>query len=118
MVLNALFVDDDASICEIFAMLFSSDSVRVTTFTDPVQAILYSKANPIDVIFIDYRMPELNGDEAAQQMPASIPKYLLTGDHTVDFKYEFHRIFPKPGYIEDVQALLQSMVRERNKATS
>jgi hypothetical protein len=47
-------------------------------------------------------------------MPADIPKYLLTGDHLVDFKYDFKRIFPKPGYINDVQALLQSMVQEKS----
>lgn len=111
--LRALFLDDDPTICELFATLFSSESVQVTTFTDPKQAIQYSKSNSIDVIFLDFRMPELNGDDAALQMPADIPKYLLTGDHLDDFRYNFKKIFPKPGYIGDVQALLHSMVQER-----
>jgi CheY-like chemotaxis protein len=108
--LNALYLDDEASLCELFGMIFSSESVNVVSFTDPEAAIAYSNSHPVDVIFLDYRMPGLNGDQAAKRMPAEIPKYLLTGDHATAFDYDFKNVFQKPGFIEGVTDVLQSLL--------
>jgi CheY-like chemotaxis protein len=96
MLLNIVYLDDEPMLCEIFVDFFSAEDRIVRTFTDPNEAIASMRANPPDVLFIDYRLPGTTGDLVAQSLDPNIPKYLITGDITVNTTYQFKRVLPKP----------------------
>lgn len=47
------------------------------TFTTPVEALLYLRDNPVNVVFLDIQMPKLNGIEFIQ-LAGNKPKYIFT----------------------------------------
>jgi hypothetical protein len=54
-----------------------------------------NETNP-DVVFIDYRLSGITGDQVANMLPVAIPKYLITGEINLASKYEFEGVFSKP----------------------
>ncbi len=96
MTLNVLFVDDEASMCEVFADVFASEDIAVTTFTAPEKALAWAKTNNPDLIFLDYVLPGTNGDEIARQIENKVPIYLVTGMPNLKTKFPFVRVFGKP----------------------
>lgn len=43
-----------------------------TTFTDSVAAIAWIKDNPVDFVFLDIQMPDMDGMEFARLLPDSV----------------------------------------------
>jgi DNA-binding NtrC family response regulator len=109
MPLSVLYLDDEPDLCDLFRDLIASEEVEVRVFTDAQSAIDAAWASPPDLAILDYRLPEMNGDTAAQRMPPAVPKYLVTGDITVaPTSYPFIATFAKPGYLRQVRELIQS----------
>ncbi len=106
MPINVFYLDDEEDLCEIFSDIFSSDDVKVTTFTDPKKIIETVKVNTPDMIFLDYRLPSTNGDEVAQKLTEGIPKYLITGEISVNTKYKFNKIFSKPYKNDEIMKVI------------
>lgn len=111
MPLKIYYLDDEEALCENFVDYFSSEAVEVTIFTDPAKAIAHSHKNPPDVLFIDFRLPNTNGDEVAKSMVSDIPKYLITGDIGVKTEYKFKAVLNKPYKPEDIQKVLDTFLR-------
>ena len=111
MPLKVYYLDDEEALCEIFVDYFASDSVEITTFTDPAKAIAVTQTNPPDLFFIDFRLPSTTGDEVAKSLPADIPKYLITGDIGVKTKYKFKALFNKPYKPEEIQKVLDAFLK-------
>lgn len=114
MQLNVVFIDDEADFGEIFQELFKSEAIKVNFFSCPKQAIEYVKNNSVDVCFIDYRIPQTTGDKIAQQLPAAIPKYLLTGELDVQPEYNFNAILPKPFDSNKIRAIFSQLLAKKN----
>lgn len=108
MPLNVYYLDDEEGLCEIFVDYFSSKDVVVTAFTDPAKIIELSTTSPPDLLFVDYRLPGVTGDQVAKAMAASIPKYLVTGEISVNTEYKFKGVFSKPYNIEQIQNVLDN----------
>jgi DNA-binding NtrC family response regulator len=106
MPLDVLYVDDEKDLCENFEDLFSSPQVRVRTFTDPRLAVAAANQDPPDLAFLDFRLPELNGEQIARAMKREIPKYLITGDLAVRCDYPFVATFYKPYAFDEVKRVL------------
>jgi DNA-binding response OmpR family regulator len=96
MPIKIVYVDDEPDLCEMFADLFSSPDILVTTYTNPDLAIEEIRKNPPDLIFLDYRLPKTNGDKIALELANHIPKVLVTGDVAVKTEYPFLKHFGKP----------------------
>lgn len=78
-----LCVDDSSSILEGRRMLLEAKGYTVLTATNGREAVEVFIAQPVDLVLMDYHMPEMNGDAAARQMKAlkpDIPIALLSGD--------------------------------------
>lgn len=60
---RAIIVDDEElSINRIKRLLAECDEIEICqTFLDPLEAYEYVKVNPVDIVFLDISMPELNG---------------------------------------------------------
>ena len=106
MQLKVLYLDDEAGLCEAFSDTFATPDVTVTTFTSYLDAIASAKSNPPDLMFIDFRLPGTTGDQVAQMLDPQIPKYLVTGDLSVQTKYKFLKVFTKPYDIEEILKVL------------
>ena len=104
--MRVLYLDDEQDLCDIFAEIFTSETVKVVTYTEPMHAIDSVKSNPPDLIFLDYRLPGTTGDLVAIEMGTSIDKYLITGEIAVESKYAFIKIIKKPFDFSEIQKII------------
>ena len=77
-----LIVDDDIKFCETFKNNLEEMKYNITTFYSGIQAIRYVEENDIDIIFIDVKMPVLNGLEtylAIKNINPEITTVMVTG---------------------------------------
>ena len=95
MPIKVYYIDDEIELCENFEDFFASEEISIKTFTDPFIAIEFMKSQPPDLLFIDYRLKGINGDEVSQILDPSIPKMLITGDISLQTQYKFLKIFFK-----------------------
>jgi len=65
---NLLIVDDEPNVLNALRRMCMNRSAvpalpdpHVATFTSPLDAIEYVRANPVDVVISDYRMPAMDG---------------------------------------------------------
>jgi len=107
MRLKVFYLDDEEDLCENFSDYFASDKVAVTTFTDPDAAIEAVTKQVPDLFFVDYRLPGITGDEVAKLLPSDIPKFLLTGDISLNSTYKFIRVINKPYNSEEILKIIE-----------
>jgi DNA-binding NtrC family response regulator len=77
-----LCVDDDAAILEITKAILERKGFSVITASDWRHAIAVIESHPVDLVILDYEMPELKGHEVAimiRRVDAEVPLILHTG---------------------------------------
>ena len=94
--IKVYYVDDEPELCELFVDFFASSEVIVSTFNDPLEALEEILSNPPDLLFMDYRMPRMNGLELTQKSPAHLKKYLISGEINISVEFIFEAILKKP----------------------
>jgi len=73
--MNIVIVDNDQSILRSLGLLLESKGHYTTVFADPRGAVLHlSQGNPVDVLLLDYSMPEMNGDELLAMLKSVLPQ--------------------------------------------
>ena len=102
-----MYIDDEPALCEIFEEEFTCHNVTIVTYTNANQAIESANQSMPDVIFIDYRFADTNGDVVAQALPTEIPKYLVTGEVRVETQYKFNDILGKPFERDRILKIIQ-----------
>lgn len=113
MSLKVYYLDDEPDLTEIFSDIFNSDKILVLTFNNPQQAINKIKSDPPDLLFIDYHLPNTNGDQVAQLLDPSIPKAMITGNLSVSPTARFDRIFHKPFDLEALRSFIQLYLNKK-----
>ncbi len=108
MSLKVFYLDDEPDLAEIFLDYFSAPGVEIFTYTDPQKALAEFAVVKPDLVFLDFRLPGTTGDEIAQKLPLDVPKYLVTGDLSVDTKYQFKGVLNKPVNVMNVQSIIDS----------
>ena len=63
---------------------------------DPNEALISIATKGADLVFIDFRLPNITGDKIALKIDPKIPKVLITGDLHVNVEAIFDRVFYKP----------------------
>ncbi len=81
---HVMFVDDEPAICGVTEHVLKSLGYRVTTYTDPMQALESFKKDPksVDLLLSDVNMPGLNGVELAKRfltLRRELPVLLISG---------------------------------------
>jgi DNA-binding NtrC family response regulator len=77
-----LCVDDDAAILEITKAILERKGFSVITASDWRHAIVVIESHPVDLVILDYEMPEMKGHEVAviiRRVDAEVPLILHTG---------------------------------------
>ena len=81
-----LCVDDTPSVLEGEKMLLEENGYHVLTATNGEEAVQAFVSHSVDLVLLDYHMPEMNGGVAAARMKeikADIPVALLSGDENL-----------------------------------
>lgn len=71
---NILLVDDNLSQCKTMAFILQRKGYRVTMAQDGPEAIALVEKNPYDIIFMDIKMPIMNGVEAYKRIKKIRPE--------------------------------------------
>lgn len=111
MPFKIFYLDDEPDLLLIFEDSFSSPDLEITTFTDPDMAIKAIKQAPPDLLVLDYRMPNTNGDEVAKSIDASIPKILITGDLHIVPEATFLQVFRKPYDLIELRTYFEQFIK-------
>ena len=112
MKLKVLFVDDEPALCECFVDIFSNEEVEILVAETAEQALTQEKKYSPQLVFLDYRIPSMNGDELAKLMNPSVPKYLVTGELEPKPSFKFDGILPKPfDYVRMQQVIDQHIAK-------
>ena len=78
---RVLFVEDDPEVAQMYRLKLELDGYAVEVAIDGLQAVQMATGNPPDIIFLDIRLPKLDGlavlealraDERTKQVPVVI----------------------------------------------
>ncbi len=84
-----LCVDDTPSVLEGQKMLLEGNGYRVLTATNGKDAVQAFTSHSVDLVLLDYHMPEMNGGMAAVCMKGSkpdVPVAILSGDECLPLR--------------------------------
>lgn len=125
--IRILIVDDNSNFCEIFRDELEEMKYSTVVKYSGKQAIDYIKEHNIDIIFIDMKMPELNGLElylAIKKLKPNLDAIIITGYqnettvlHQINlaFKKNLYACFCKPIKFEEVFSIIKEIIRKRLK---
>ena len=108
MSFRIFYLDDEPELLELFVDTFSETGIEISIFSEVASALEAIKKQPPDLLFLDYRLPGITGDEMALGLDPTIHKVLITGDLNVKTKAVFLAVFPKPYSSEAVEAFIRS----------
>lgn len=74
MAQTVLCIDDEPSICALHKILFEVRGYRVLVANSGPEALLLLQGEHVDLIVLDYRMPEMMGDEVAEVVRSRYPQ--------------------------------------------
>lgn len=72
-----LIVDDNVSLCKSMSFILKRKGFTVSIAEGGLEAIKKVKKSPFDVIFMDIKMPNLNGVEAFKRIKKIMPKAVV-----------------------------------------
>ena len=61
-----LCIDDEPSICALHKLLFEVNGYRVLVATSGAEGLRLLESEDVDLVVLDYRMPEMMGDKVAE----------------------------------------------------
>lgn len=119
-----LVVDDEADIVESLKQLLevSLTDIRVVTAANGAEALKLLKAEPVDVIISDYKMPTMNGLEflaEARKVAPKVPRILVTAFPDLELaikavnEAKIENFFTKPVEPSKVVEITKSVLSER-----
>jgi two-component system, NtrC family, response regulator HydG len=85
--LMILAIDDDPSVLAFYEASLSSNTVRITTATDPLQGVELAATLSPDLILLDLTMPGIDGVEALRRIRCHDPEarvVMITGDYSIE----------------------------------
>ena len=106
-----VYIDDEALLCAVFKEYFANASTHVFTFTEPDLALEFCQRNRVDLVVIDFRLIGTTGAQVAAQLPADLPKILVTGELTSPADDAFAHIVHKPFKLSELQRVIQPFLR-------
>jgi DNA-binding NtrC family response regulator len=115
-----LVVDDEPHIRELFHDALSRRGYRVTTTDNGAEALALARAQDFDVIFLDIKMPGMNGVETLKALEAVNPRatyVMITGFASSDLVDESLgsgalMCLSKPFGIREIHDIVASILEE------
>lgn len=66
--IKALLVDDDENFAFAMKMLLGNKGLNIQSISDPKKALEFLKENKVNIILLDYYMPEMTGEEFLKKL--------------------------------------------------
>lgn len=107
---NIIYLDDEVELTHIFKLFFQDSDHNVLTFTDEDAALSHCQQHCPDIVFIDYRLSNMRGDEVAVRLPKEVRKVLVTGDITVENEFLFDAIIKKPFRLAELLSIVDELL--------
>jgi two-component system response regulator HydG len=117
-----LIVDDDTSQTRTMSLILTRKGYEVATARDGFEAIVRVRERPFDVIFMDIKMPVMNGVEAYKEIKKIRPEavvMMMTAYAVEELIQEALRegvggVLYKPIDIDSVTALIDDAMKSKN----
>ncbi len=114
-----LVVDDDETICALFKDTLEGVGHTVTTASESSKGLELVKGQDYDLVFLDLKMPEMDGAELFRQIKVAKPKLpvtIITGYPDSDLmtavlKYGPFGVMNKPFRGSDILAAIDNYLR-------
>jgi len=121
---SILFVDDNENMCTTMAMVFEHIGYDTHTAFDGADAVEAVREKTFDIIFMDIKMPNLNGVEALHEIKKVRPEVIVvmmtayTKDALVSeaFKEGAYDVLYKPFDLEQIITLAERLMKDGDKA--
>ena len=96
MKFKIMCLDDEQEICEILSDNIAGPNREIWTFTNPTEFLKEAARIKPDLVLLDFRLPQMNGDEVAARLDPAIPKIMLSGDLDLNPVSRIDLILAKP----------------------
>jgi two-component system phosphate regulon response regulator PhoB len=70
---SVLFIEDDAAVAEMYRLKLELDGYTVTIAPDGEQGLKQARENPPDIVFLDIRLPHMDGFSVLEALRAEKP---------------------------------------------
>lgn len=123
---NILLIDDDSDDADVFieAIISLDKNISCLAETNPVKALEFLKNAEIlpDLIFLDYNMPVMNGNEFLEKMrdvedlrPIPVILYSSYSENAAEqlsIIHDTERYITKPNSFKELTAVLKSILEQ------
>ncbi|EKD82616.1 MAG: response regulator receiver protein, partial [uncultured bacterium] len=118
---SILVVDDEKNIRLTMMQALETLSFNITTAVNGEEALQILKERPVDLVFLDLKLPGMNGMEVLQQIKSNWPNtrtIIITAHATVEhaveaMKYGAVDFIQKPFSIKEIRELATSVINRQ-----
>lgn len=122
---HILVVDDEPFVCDAVKMMLAFDGHNVETASNGKEALKIYVEGKFDLVFTDYAMPDMKGDELAAAIKARNPRQpvILITAYSEMLKFSGHPltgidgVISKPFLLEDLRAAIARVTTRERPAT-